>query len=648
MKLTRGKNKMTHIQKVDLKSKDIKSEQIERLKTIFPEVVADGKINFEQLKATLGEDLEDSKERFGMMWAGKNKCFRIIQDPSTGTLKPSRNESVNFDTTENLFIEGDNLEVLKLLQKSYYEKVKMIYIDPPYNTGNDFVYPDNFGQQLEEYLKMTGQVDSEGNKLSTNTDSNGRFHSAWLNMMYPRLFLARNMLTNDGVIFISIDDNEVHNLKTICNEIFGEQNFVASISNITGASQNGEGVKIQKNKEECLVYCKDQESFMPNKIDEADDSLRNLNDAPSELKTRPDMGYTIYYNPNTEEIIPRKDYDKSKIHLNKEELVYSNDEELIKKGFVPIRPGIKNKLLHRWRWGFETFQERINEIIIKKTKDEYRAYFKQTGMNPPKNIMNFIVGTSELKSLFEDVRIFDFPKSTKMIKYLIKIGSNPNDIILDFFAGSGTTAHAILELNKEEESHRKFICIQLPEPIDESSEANKAGYKNIAEISKERIRRVIKEIEKESKQQKIVDKKHDFGFRVFKLDRSNFKNWDNQTSELQTSLNEHVDQIKKSSNPEDVLYEILIKEGMPLTTHVKKIKVDEKEVFSIDNNMLLICLEEKLSKELFKEIKKLNPQIVIVLDSGFKNNDQLKTNAVELMTYVDIDTGRKEYILRSI
>jgi adenine-specific DNA-methyltransferase len=649
MKLTKVETKMAKIQKIDLKSKDIKSEQVERLKAIFPEAVADGKINFEQLKATLGEDIEDSRERFGMTWAGKSKCFRIIQDPSTGTLKPCREDSINFDSTKNLFIEGDNLEVLKLIQKSYYEKVKMIYIDPPYNTGKDFVYPDKFGEQVEQYLRITGQVDEEGKKTSTNTDTDGRFHSNWMNMMYPRLFLARNLLKNNGVIFISIDDNELDNLKKVCNEIFGENNFIAQLNVITGANQSGDGVLIQKNVEYCLVYAKSISECTMNKIDETAETFRNLNDAPSPLDTRLDMGYTIYFNKSTGDLIPKKDYDKSKVHLNTVKEVYSDDKELINKNYIPIRPGMRNGKLHRWRWGMDTFIERKDQIEVLEKRGNYSVCFKQSGFNAPKNIHNFTVGTLEIKDIFDGQKIFDYPKGTKFLKYLIGLGTSENDIVLDFFAGSGTTAHAILDLNKEVGSNRKFICVQLPELLDKQSDQFKAGYKTIADISKARITKVIQRIDSdEPKNQKtLTDKessKMDLGFKVFKLDKSNFKIWDNEPSTLQTSLTDHVEQIKKSANPEEVLYEVLLKDGFELTTNVKKTKIKDKDVFSIENDLLLVCLDEKLDLNLFKEMKKLNPHVVIVLDKGFKDNDQLKTNAVQTLG----KNSDEEYILRSI
>jgi adenine-specific DNA-methyltransferase len=637
MKLTKVESKMAKIQKIDLKSKDIKSEQVERLKAIFPEAVADGKINFEQLKATVGEDIEDSKERFGMTWAGKSKCFRIIQDPATGTLKPCQKDSINFDSTKNLFIEGDNLEVLKLLQKSYYEKVKMIYIDPPYNTGNEFVYNDSFGQQLNEYLKITGQTDTDGKKLSTNTDSSGRYHSNWMNMMYPRLFLARNLLQEEGVIFISIDDNEIDNLKKICNEIFGEENFLECIIWKKRATPPNDR-NIGRIHEFILCYAKNKEKV----------SLG--------LLPRDEKSISRYSNPDNDE---RGNWAASDLSANGKggrlvaSCVYpiknpkTGDEHMPSEGRCWLFN--KDKMNDYLKEGRVDFRQKTGAPFLKRYISEVRQ-----GLTLPTILteMGFSsTSATELDKLFTKKGVFEYAKPTTLIKPLIKIGTadQKDALVLDFFAGSGTTAHAIIELNKEDNSNRKFICVQLPETTDEKSEAFKEGYKTIAEISKERIRRIIKRIVEENKnsqktltEEKLI--KQDLGFKVFKLDKSNFKIWDNQTEELQTSLTEHVEQIKKTANSEEVLYEILLKDGFELTTEVKTTKLGNKEVFSVENNLLLICLDEKLDLNLFKEMKKLNPHVVIVLDKGFKDNDQLKTNAVQTLG----KNSDEEYILRSI
>ena len=444
-------------------------------------------------------------------WYGKENAIIESMTPSTGTLRPDKESSKNWDDTENLYIEGDNLEVLKLLQKSYFGKVKMIYIDPPYNTGKDFIYKDNFRDNIANYKEVTSQT------TKANPETNGRYHTDWLNMMYPRLKLARNLLREEGVIFISIDDKELNNLKKICDEIFGEENFISVMSIITGANQSGEGVKIQKNIEYVIIYGKNELYTIFNKVDKTEETLRNLNDAPTPLETRLDMGYTIYFNEKTKDIVPLKDYDRNKVYLNKEEEVYSNCLELIDKGYIPIRPGLRNKKLHRWRWGIDTFIERKNEIVILNKNGKYNVFFKQQGYNPAKNIQTFSAGTNELKKLFNDIKIFDYPKNTELVKYLVSIGSNNKSIVMDFFSGTSSTAHSVLKYNLEREKNIKFIMVQLPEKTEKKSEAYKAGYKNICEIGKERIRRAGDKIISENKDKEGIENL-DIGFKVFKLE----------------------------------------------------------------------------------------------------------------------------------
>jgi adenine-specific DNA-methyltransferase len=495
-----------------------------------------------------------------------------------------------------------------------------------------------------------------GKKLSTNTDANGRYHSNWMNMIYPRLFLARNLLQEDGVIFISIDDREVDNLKKICNEIFGDINHIALIPVVMNLKGNQDAFGFAETHEYMLVYAKNKEKCKLNyfNIDEDEilsdweqdeeglfkiaDNLRATGvNAPR--SKRPNLWYPIFLKVEDQKIY-----------------VTDNDKPEDEKDITvfPINPE-GDEL--SWYWGKETFNKKKNDLIIKKTINGWQFYRKQRPQigdlptKKPKSLFyksdySTSTATTRLKNLMEK-KLFDSPKPIPFIMDLVQIGSEntTKDIILDFFAGSGTTAHAVLEHNRDDDGNRRFICVQLPEPLDKSSEAYKAGYKTIADISKERIRRVIKKIEEESKQQKLSEEiKLDLGFRVFKLDRSNFKKWNNQTQELQTSLSEHVEQIKSNANPEDVLYEILIKDGFELTTKINKVQVKGKDIYSIENNLLLICLDEKLDLDLFKEMKKLNPHLVIVLDKGFKDNDQLKTNAVQTLG----KNSDEEYILRSI
>lgn len=612
-------------------SADLVNDNIDKLKMLFPEIVTEGRIDFKALQQVLGEELEEEEEYYRFTWAGKSQARREAHKPSTGTLRPAKEESLDWDTTENMYIEGDNLEVLKLLQKSYAGKIKMIYIDPPYNTGKDFVYKDNYKDNLKNYQEVTGQIDSDGNKISTNSDSDGRYHSNWLNMMYPRLRLARNLLKDDGVIFMSIDEGEVENLKKIGNEIFGESNYVTQVTNITGANQSGEGVKFQKNTEYVLVYSKKYDSDFINRVDKVEETLRNLNDAPSPLDTRPDMGYTIYYNPKNGDFLPKKDYDKKTIHLNEEKLVYQNDLTLISKGYIPIRPGIRNDKLHRWRWGIDTFSDRRDEIVFEPVNKTFKVMFRQKGLNPPKNYMNFAGGTSVLKNLFDGKQVFDYPKGISFLKYLISLGCNEG-IVLDFFSGSSSTAHALLDLNKTDREKRNFIQVQLPELTDSKSLAFNEGYKQITEIGKERIRRVVKKIKNENAEK---SKELDLGFKVFKLDSSSVKSWDGNPENLKESLFDAVGNIKTDRTEEDVLYEILLKYGLDLTLPIEERIIEGKKVFNVGLGSLFICLADDITAKVAEGIgqwkEACSPEIcrVIFKDNGF--TDVEKTNSVQTL-----------------
>ena len=619
-------------------SLDILEENIKNLRQLFPEVECDGKIDFDMLRQILGEYVDDDKERYNFKWNGKGKALRFSQTPSTGTLRPCKEESKDWDDTQNLYIEGDNLEVLKILQKSYHGKIKMIYIDPPYNTGKDFVYPDNYHDSLENYKAITGQTDEEGRKISTNTETSGRFHTDWLNMMYPRLRLARNLLTDDGVIFISIGDDEIDNLKKMCNEIFGEDNFIAQVCIVTGANQSGEGVLIQKNVEYCISYAKNINYTNINRVDKTEESFRNLNDAPTPLETRFDMGYSIYYNPNSNDMIPMYDYDKEKIYTNDETVVYSDNADLIAKGYIPVRPGQRNGKLHRWRWGYDTFLERKSEIVMFESSNKYIPKFKQQGYNAPKNIQNFSGGATDLKKIFGEQTPFDYPKGLSFINYLCSIGMDDNAIILDFFSGSATTAHAVMQLNAEDGGNRRFICVQLPEPTSDSSEAFKAGYKNICEIGKERIRRagekIKTEIESGNEQLKIDEEPKtvpDIGFKVFKLDSSNLKKWNPDFDNLELSLDDMINNYVPDRTEEDVVYEFMLKMGLDLSYPVDVTEIDGKKIYSIGFGALMMCLDDNITvsvaEGMVKMYKELAPETwkVIFKDEGFAD-DCTKTN----------------------
>lgn len=636
---------MNEIEKFPLDSMDIKQEQISRLKQLFPEVFTEGnKIDWEKLKLTLGEDIEVGKERFGLNWAGKSDCFKLIQQPSTGTLVPAKEESINFDTTENLFIEGDNLEVLKLLQKSYFGKVKMIYIDPPYNTGNDFVYVDDFKDNLKNYLELTGQVDAGGKKLSTNVESDGRFHSNWLNMMYPRLFLAKNLLKEDGVIFISIDDNEVHNLRALCNEIFGEENFVEIFSWVKTSTPPGLSNKSRKTVEYILCYEKNitNQKYKGELLDGGDQPLLNSGN-PEKVLCFPASSVLFK--------LPDGEYEAG---------LYDRVELMEKINILNGKSNSTLKLKGEFKWIQKTLDTEIQNgttFIVKSERFAIRFLRKdEGGYKAPTNLLkdkyispviskkdNCVdtneTSSSELSELLGG-RYFDFPKPVSLIKHLIGFIADKDDIVLDFFAGSATTAHAVLELNREDAGNRKFICVQIPEPTDENSEAFRAGYKNIAEIGKERIRRVIKKIKTEKERQEPDmfegDKKpQDLGFKVFKLQSSNFATWDANVEKSIDTLTEklfrHIDHISPEAEQDAILFELLLKAGFELTTQIEKLTLADKTVYSVMENALLICLERNLTHELLNAIAELKPVRFICLDEGFCDNDQLKSNAVLLM-----------------
>ena len=628
-------------------SLDIASDKRERLKQLFPTVFtetvdASGKlvesVDFQKLKAELGTftDLfENRRERYGMDWPGKKEALKLIQTISTATLKPCREESVNFDTTENLFIEGDNLEVLKLLQKSYYGKVKMIYIDPPYNTGNEFIYPDNYSETLETYLEYAGQEGRWKNSQDANTKENPRVHTKWLNMMYPRLYLARNLLRDDGVIFISIDDNEINNLRKLCDEIFGEENFVSSF--IWQKRKTRENRKIfSTNHDFIICYSKNKSLF---------EETRNLLPLTEEAIGR-------YSNPDGD---PRGDWQSVA-------LTAQAGHGTAAQFYMITTPSGREIALpsgNCWR----VTQKKLKELI----KDN-RIWFGSDGNNVPRQ-KKFLseqeagltphtlwladeVGTTDsakrnLNEIFDGITVFDTPKPIELLSRTIQIATGQNDLILDFFGGSCPSAHAIIKLNSEDNKNRKFIMVQLPEPCPEDSEAFKAGYKTIADIGKERIRRVIKKLETDQNGKLPFDNAspQDRGFKVLKLDKSNFKQWqslppDTAPETLVKQLKLFIDHIDPKARPEDLLYEILIKAGFPPSEQIETLTLAGKTVYSVSGGGLLLCLEEQVSAELINSVAEAEPMQFICLDAAFGGNDQLKANAVQ--TFAARNMGREK------
>ena len=662
-----------------MQSRDVVGGNVGKIAALFPQCVTEriGKdgtaelaIDFDKLRDELSKDLLDgAEERYQFTWPDKRAASRLANEATDKTLRPDLDASEDFWNTKNLYIEGDNLDVLKVLRENYLGAIKMIYIDPPYNTGNDFVYNDDFAQSRDDFEATSGAFDEEGNQLidsmQRNTESNGRFHTDWLNMIYPRLKVARDLLSDDGVIFVSIGDKETCNLQKLCNEIFGEQNFIAKLTVITGANQAGEGVLIQKNVEYVLVFGKNILMSGINRVDKTDESWRNLNDAPTPLITRPDMGYTLYYNPTTEDIIPIMDYNKEKLSSNDESIVYSDDTELIGKGYIPVRPGKRNGSLHRWRWGYDTFIQRKSEVQIFKSKDGYTPKFLQAGYNPPKNYHHFSGGASELKSLFGEKSPFDYPKGLPFLQYLTNIGSKTDSIILDFFSGSATTAHAVMQLNAEDGGKRKFIMVQLPEVTDEKSEARKAGYETICQIGEERIRRAGKHIMEELKKHKgnISNKEDnglfelelskgqqitppekelpDIGFRVLKLDSSNMEDVFYTPEDFNANnIFTTVDNVKSDRTPLDLLFQVLPELNIELSAKIEEKEINGKKVFFVDDNYLIATFDNEVNEATVTEIAKMKPQYFVMRDASAAN-DNVLDNFEQIFRHYSPDTIRK-------
>ena len=611
------------MEKLSGTSMNLVQENIKKLKEIFPEIFIEGKIDFDLLRQICSgggvQNTEGSKERYSLTWNGKSKARQIAQEVSTGTLRPAKEESKNWDNTENIYIEGDNLEVLKLLQKSYHGKIKMIYIDPPYNTGKDFVYKDNFTDNIENYKEITGQINKEGIKLTTNTETNGRYHSDWLNMMYPRLKLARNLLTDDGVIFISIDDNEQANLKKICDEIFGEENFVAQIAWRKSDNQANIG-NIARVKEYILSYSKNDKLFYLNKMELTEK-------AKKEYRYKDDRGFF-----------------RRSILLDKTRGRYKYDLKT-PTGKILSGPWMKSK---------EDIEKMSNEGMIYWTtggeEQPYgKIYLDESDGQIPNDFIGIEYGSNqeaslELEKLMQS-RYFDFPKSVTLLKHLAKIGSNLDNYILDFFSGSATTAHSVIQLNAEDGGNRKYIMVQLPELCDEDSEAYKAGYKNICEIGKERIRRAGEKIKSDESLPLENREKLDIGFKVFKLDSSNIKEWDTNTEDLQQTLLDSMENIKSDRSSSDVLYEILLKYGLDLNIPIE----ENKNFYSIGGGSLLVSLDKEINDEVINSICEVYKKLleidkdfkttVILRDNSFKD-DVDKTNAIKKLEQVGINEIR--------
>ena len=630
------------------RSADVVAENIEHLKTLFPEAFSEGKIDFEVLKQLLGDEVDEREEKYGLNWHGKRQARQLALTPSTGTLRPCPEESVDWDTTQNLMIEGDNLEVLKLLQKSYSGKVKLIYIDPPYNTGKDFVYCDDYRDNIKNYLEWTGQIDGENRKLSSNTEASGRFHTDWLNMVYPRIKIARNLLADDGVIAVSVDDTEVGNLRQILDEIFGEEQFQAQV--VIQSNKRGHTYKqIAKTHEFLILYSK-SEIVELNELEKHNNSLqfsdsfgkfdlwelRNRNPRFGRFN-RPNLFFPIYVQPDSLD-----ECGYARISLTR-----SDD-------YVTVLPVNSKGEDDCWRWSRDKISNADLSsdspvLIARKRRDgEWNIYEKsRKNTTKPKSIWfetQFIneQGTIELGRL-EMGDTFDHPKPIAMVQRCIFMGTKRNDIILDFFAGSGTTAHAVMSQNTSDNGGRRYILVQLPEPLDPRDKkaatdfCDKLGKpRNIAELTKERLRRAANKIKDENP---LIAS--DFGFRVFKLDTSNIRAWEPNRDDLQRSLIDNIDHVKPDRSEEDLLYELLLKLGLDLCVPIKTRTIADKSVRSIGGGKLIACLDEKITRdeveplalgivEWHKQLEPTDDTTVFFRDSAFED-DVAKTNLTAIL-----------------
>ncbi|MBO5608583.1 MAG: site-specific DNA-methyltransferase [Treponema sp.] len=628
---------------------------ISKIANLFPNCVTEAKddngeiihkIDFDMLKQELSSTLvEGREERYQFTWPDKKQAILTANAPINKTLRPCREESVNFDSTENLYIEGDNLEVLKLLQETYLGKIKMIYIDPPYNTGNDFVYEDDFAQDATDYIANSGQTDEEGNRLVANTESNGRFHTDWLNMMYPRLKLARDLLSDDGVIFISIDDNEVENLKKICNEVFGEGNFIAQFPWRKRTAKSDVPFGVSQDYE-WIICCAKSEIFKAS-IEGGERKYYETPDFPGRpwrvhdltkqttASERPNSFFTMV-NPKTREEYPANPnrtwaitQETFEQYMKEDKIVFPGDYDFLK---------ITKPAFRYWK-----------EDDIKKAGDNFGKIAVSTKL--PDNIGMSQDGTKEITELM-GTKAFPFPKSVDLIKHLVKISTNNYSLssdnyplILDFFSGSATTAHAVMQLNAEDGGKRKFIMVQLPEVTDEKSEAYKAGYKNICEIGKERIRRAGRKILETTIQTgggtKDSAPSLDIGFRVLKCDTSNMEDVYYTPDHFDTN-DLFKNNIKSDRTGEDLLFQTMLDLGIMLSSKIETKEINSKEVFCVEGNYLMACFDDSVDEKTITEIAKEKPYYFVMRDpANSKDGDSLITNFEQIFTTYSPDTVRK-------
>ena len=678
--------------RMPLTSADVLGERIQGLRELIPEAFVEGKVDFERLKAALGEFVDEGRERYGLSWAGKADAIRNIQSPSVGTLVPCPEESIDFDTTENLFIEGDNLEVLKLLQKSYYGKVKMIYIDPPYNTGNDFIYPDDFREGLNTYLRYTGQVDDEGVRLTTNAETAGRFHSKWLGMMYARIFLARNLLRPDGILFVSVDDTELANLRILLDEVFGEENFInvacVKAKPSAGASGGGEDRRLKKNAEFLLIYTRNtdpgrrplrlNETAEETDLQEHIESMREegkswkYTRALTSLGSRQEIATTmdgaggriVIYQHTDYEMVRVVDLVKAKLaeaghkDVSQSSSTYRQTETQVYSAYLDkifrdtnAQSSIRTRVMEALGEEDGLFsieytprsgrnKGRLTQVFYKGGKKDQIAWLSDIAeAKGDRCVIKERISTIWSSFNWNNVSKegdMSFPNGKKPIAFIqqmleLATDGQSNELIMDFFAGSGSTGHAVYEKNRQDGGNRRFILVQLPEL--ETLESD--DFANVADICKERLRRTVVGYQVEPAQQLPFGDRdqEDLGFRVFRLTTSNFKIWDGEDAPkdadaLAGQLKLFADHVMPDRGEQDILYELMLKAGLPLTAKIEEKDVAGQTAYSIADGLLLICLANPITQESLRAMAELHPQRVVCLDPAFKGNDQLKTNTV--------------------
>lgn len=643
--------------KLNMHSPDLTQDNIARIRELFPGCVTEARgengklklaIDFDQLRQELSDTIvEGPQERYHLNWPGKREALLTANAPIAKTLRPCREESVDFDTTQNLFIEGDNLEALKLLQETYLSKVKLIYIDPPYNTGNDFIYEDDFAESTGEYMRRSNQIDEEGNRMVANTAANGRFHSDWLSMMYPRLRLARNLLADDGAIFISIDDNEAPNLIEIAAEIFGAENFVAQLAVQLNPRGRHLDRFVAKTHESILVLVKDglnssaingieKDEKMVNEYNRVDENgkfrplgLRNRNQAFNPV-TRPKLYYPLYVRSSDGSVSAEQDDGHT----------------------IEVWPDAPDGTKTCWTWGKEKVNEEGSLLFAEKAMDEWRIYRKDYLLDKNGEVAKTLVkalwvdkeitndyGRKAIKELFGSA-VMDFPKSPELLTKIVQIGAHKDSVVLDFFAGSSSTADAVMRLNAEDSGRRRFIMVQLPELVDQDSEAFKAGYKTIAELSKERIRRVGAKIKEESP---LTRANMDIGFRVLKIDTSNMADVYYTPDALpQGTLFDTVDNIKPDRTAEDLLFQVMLDWGVDLALPIERRTIQGKKVFFVDGDALAACFDADggIDEDFVKELAMAKPLRVVFRDAGFKGDD-VKINVEQIFKLLSPTTDVK-------